>query len=87
MNSRERVLAAINHEKLDRVPTDIWATPEVWAKLREHFRVNTDIMTSRKRDASTLTGWAASGRNTSGRRSQRCPRGRPWTSGGCVIGP
>lgn len=37
MNSRERVLAAINHEKLDRIPTDLWATGEVREKLREHF--------------------------------------------------
>jgi uroporphyrinogen decarboxylase len=37
MNSRERVLAAINHEKYDRVPTDMWATGEVKAKLRAHF--------------------------------------------------
>ena len=33
MNSRERVLAAINHQSVDRVPTDIWATGEVWEKL------------------------------------------------------
>jgi uroporphyrinogen decarboxylase len=33
MTSRERLLAAINHEKCDRVPTDIWATEEVWRKL------------------------------------------------------
>ena len=37
MNSRERVLAAINHQPVDRVPTDIWATPEVWTKLKAHF--------------------------------------------------
>ncbi len=37
MNSRERVLAAINHQPVDRVPTDIWATGEVNAKLIAHF--------------------------------------------------
>jgi len=37
MNSRERVLAAINHRPVDRVPTDIWATDEVMKKLIEHF--------------------------------------------------
>ena len=37
MNSRERMLAAINHQPYDRVPTDIWATPEVWKKLEKHF--------------------------------------------------
>lgn len=37
MNPRERILAAIRHEPVDRFPTDIWATPEVWDKLRAHF--------------------------------------------------
>ncbi len=37
MNSRERVLAAINREPVDRVPTDIWATPEVWQLLEAEF--------------------------------------------------
>lgn len=37
MNSRERVLAAIHHQPLDRIPTDIWATAEVWAALSEKF--------------------------------------------------
>ncbi|MDH5703400.1 MAG: uroporphyrinogen-III decarboxylase-like protein, partial [Aigarchaeota archaeon] len=43
MNSRERMLAVINHETPDRVPTDIWATPEVWNKLTECFGQNTEI--------------------------------------------
>ncbi len=43
MNSRERVLAAIERKPVDRVPTDIWATGEVWAKLRAHFGEGADI--------------------------------------------
>ncbi|MHB9132956.1 MAG: uroporphyrinogen decarboxylase family protein [Armatimonadota bacterium] len=43
MNARERMLAAINHEKVDRVPTDIWATGEVWQKLIGHFGKDADI--------------------------------------------
>jgi len=43
MNSRERILAAIDHQPLDRIPTDIWATGEVWEKLRAHFGAETDI--------------------------------------------
>jgi uroporphyrinogen decarboxylase len=43
MNSRERILAAIRLQELDRVPTDIWATPEVWAKLKAHFGESADI--------------------------------------------
>ena len=43
MHARERLLAAINRQPVDRVPTDIWATPEVWAKLRQHFGEGTDL--------------------------------------------
>ncbi|MFQ3548133.1 MAG: hypothetical protein SNJ70_00085 [Armatimonadota bacterium] len=37
MNSRDRVLRGINHEKLDRFPTDIWCTGEVFNKLIQNF--------------------------------------------------
>jgi uroporphyrinogen decarboxylase len=37
MKSRERILAAVNHQPVDRVPTDIWATPEVWEKLKSRY--------------------------------------------------
>jgi len=43
MNSRERVLAAIDRQPVDRIPTDIWATPEVWAKLRDRFGDDADV--------------------------------------------
>jgi len=56
MNSRERVLAAINHEKLDRVPTDIWATPEVWTKLRQHFGLDTDLYAALHIDGMASVG-------------------------------
>lgn len=44
MNSRERMLAAINRQPVDRIPTDIWTTQEVWRKLRDHFGAGVDIM-------------------------------------------
>ena len=43
MNSRERILAAVDHKPYDRVPTDIWAVEEVWKKLRAHFGETADI--------------------------------------------
>ena len=43
MNSRERILAAINHQPVDRVPTDIWAAPEVWGILRARFGTEEDV--------------------------------------------
>jgi len=56
MNSRDRVLAAINLERPDRIPTDIWATAEVWAKLREHFGEDADLY-----DALHIDGMAGVG--------------------------
>ncbi len=43
MNSRERILATINRKPVDRIPTDMWATSEVMAKLRKHFGESADI--------------------------------------------
>lgn len=39
MNPRERILAAIHHLPVDRFPTDIWATGEVWERLYRHFGI------------------------------------------------
>ena len=56
MNSRERMLAAINRQPVDRVPTDIWATAEVWAKLRAHFGEGVDIQAALHIDGFKGTG-------------------------------
>ena len=40
MTHRQRILAALNHQPVDRFPTDIWAVPEVWQKLYAHFNTN-----------------------------------------------
>ncbi len=39
MNPRQRILAAINRQPVDRTPTDIWATPEVRHKMEDYFGV------------------------------------------------
>lgn len=39
MTSKERVLAAIRHEKTDRVPIQTYLTPEIQQKLMDHFGV------------------------------------------------
>jgi uroporphyrinogen decarboxylase len=43
MNSRERMLAAIERKPVDRIPTDIWMTGETAAKLRAHFGETADL--------------------------------------------
>jgi uroporphyrinogen decarboxylase len=50
MNPRERMLAAIARQPLDRFPTDMWATPEVLAKLRTHFGSGVDLHAALKLD-------------------------------------
>ncbi len=42
MDSRERVLAAINHQKPDRVPCDLWAEPGVWERLKKDLRADSE---------------------------------------------
>lgn len=39
MNPRQRILAAIHHQPVDHIPTDMWATHEVWEKLYRHFNI------------------------------------------------
>jgi uroporphyrinogen decarboxylase len=50
MNSKERVLAAINHVEPDRVPVDMWAMPPITDNLREHFDVDDPSTGSGHRD-------------------------------------
>ncbi len=69
-NPRERVLAAINRRPLDRIPTDIWATAEVWAKLRNHFGEKADIASELHID-----GFANIGPEYAGPPLPRAPKG------------
>jgi len=39
MNSRERMMAAIDRKAVDRIPSDLWCTAEVLRTLEEHFDV------------------------------------------------
>lgn len=38
MTPKERVMAVINHEPVDRIPLDYWATGEVTEALMKHLR-------------------------------------------------
>jgi len=42
LTHRERVLKAMAHDEPDRVPWDLWAAPEVMARLREHLGLEDD---------------------------------------------
>jgi uroporphyrinogen decarboxylase len=41
MTHKERILAAVNHEEPDRVPIDVWYTPEAEKKLLAHLGEDT----------------------------------------------
>ncbi len=43
LTPRERVLAAIRHETLDRIPTDYWGTPEITGRLCQHLGCATTL--------------------------------------------
>ena len=56
MTHRERILAAINHQPCDRVPTDYWGVPEITEKLMKHFGVKDMIGLSEALDIDTIMG-------------------------------
>lgn len=43
MTARERVLAILNREPVDRLPVDIWHTDEILGMLKAHFGVTDDF--------------------------------------------
>jgi len=48
MNSKERVLAVLNRKAVDRLPVDIWHTPEIEQVLHDHFGTKRDLDLYRK---------------------------------------
>ena len=59
MNSKARVLAAINHIEPDRIPLDIWALPPVTTNLRAHFGVDNDEDVWQALDIDLRSVWPA----------------------------
>lgn len=43
MNAKERILAVLERRSVDRLPVDLWYTPEIGAALRSHFGVQEDL--------------------------------------------
>jgi uroporphyrinogen decarboxylase len=77
MTPRERMLAAINHERSDRVPTDIWATEEVWEKLVPRFGADREAVL----DSLHIDGIASVGPRYNGPALAAAPDGEtvdPW---------
>ncbi len=43
MTSRERIIAAIDHKPVDKIPTDYWGTPEITSKLMKALGIKQEI--------------------------------------------
>jgi len=43
MTPKQRILAVLNRQPVDRLPVDLWHTPEVAAALRNYFKVANDF--------------------------------------------
>ena len=43
MTPKERILAILNRQPVDRLPVDLWHTPEIAAALRNHVQVADDF--------------------------------------------
>ena len=60
MTPRERILAAINHQKTDRLPLDYWGVPETTEKLYKFFNVSNDLELAKAMDIDLIIGVDAS---------------------------
>jgi len=58
MTAKERVLSAINRERLDRIPCDYWGTQEVTNRLKKHFGVDKDLDLWKKLGIDKIIGLA-----------------------------
>ena len=58
MTAKERVLSAINRERLDRIPCDCWGTQEVTDNLKKHFGVEEDLDLWKKLGIDKIIGLA-----------------------------
>lgn len=54
MNHKERFLMAIHHQEPDRVPIDVWYTPEAEKKLLKHLGEDTDELSLYAADGGYL---------------------------------
>lgn len=43
MSPKQRVLATLNRQPVDRLPVEIWHTPEISATPRKHFGLQDDF--------------------------------------------
>jgi uroporphyrinogen decarboxylase len=63
MTPRERILAVLNKKSLDRIPVDVWHTPEIGKNLRDYFGVSSDLDAYNKMGIDKLVRFSVSYNN------------------------
>lgn len=69
MKPKERILAVLNRQPVDRLPVDLWHTPEIAAALRAHFGVADDFAMWRALGLDKIVWNFMDYRNDAGERS------------------
>jgi uroporphyrinogen decarboxylase len=82
MNSRERILAVLKREPVDRLPVDLWHTPEVGAALRRHVNVADDLALYRALGLDKIVWVFVDYRAESGDHAGGLPGAEPAPAGG-----
>jgi uroporphyrinogen decarboxylase len=54
MTPRERILATLDRRPVDRIPVDVWLTPEVLAALKSHLAEEDELALYQKLDADKI---------------------------------
>lgn len=54
LTHKERIVRALNHQEVDRIPLDYWGVDEITAKLMEHFHARDMIQLSRAMDLDKI---------------------------------
>lgn len=63
MNPHERILSTLNRQPTDRVPVDVWLTPEVLESLEKHVGENDELALYQKLGVDKIV-WIFPGYNT-----------------------
>jgi uroporphyrinogen decarboxylase len=77
MKPRERILATLRREPVDRIPVDLWHTPEIGAALRHHFGVADDLAVYRTLGLDKIVWVFADYCHESGQSAGGSPGGDP----------
>lgn len=85
MKPRERILATLQRQPVDRPPVDLWHTPEIGAALRRQLKVDNDLAVYRTLGLDKMVWVFPEYRGESGEPAGGLPGAEPASSGGRSI--